>query len=725
MTPFSTSEETTQGGTTKVDGDSLLSIFENIFSVLTIKKDRNIAQQRVDSLLELEKADKKFENQFPSLVIQDKERREAAQRDVERMEQALCKAQIAQKVGVQQFVEFLKPSKRDPNKEIKEDLEICHNKLEWLTKEHNSTFVLLKEMLRGQESQGKRIDALQSEMSKGNAISQVEVEPIKAELKHMQSNIQKITAGVNQPNGKVFTDEVQSIRLKLESLESKVDPVPLQVDQLLTRVGGLETDVMDSLKSLSEELDTVKTSQDNMATLIDNDFAIFKGTLSEHQTALAKSIEANNETSRLVNAANETILKLSEKIAEQENSLNRADGTISRLSDKMNEQENTVKAAIESLSRVVEELAKQQKSIANVMSFFPSIRQDIENLKDNPTRSSTFDQQQSDNNDAINSRIAPMEHTLMSHQQHLHALATGIRSLEHRYNNLTTEPLVNAMTRTMATCFPHVRNAEQAVVRLNQKVDALNQSVLSERTTHDLKELQSKISNLPDLTGIQKMVSGLSESICSLDRAQKENRASISDLARVHNNNIEVDEKNEHLMQDYVAKVEDRLAALRSHVDETAGSLQDKSEENLASMTSLFASVDTKVRELQKINRGGAALMSPSTVRSPDGDVGNANGSGKNAVSTVLAGIETWRDSFSPEAEAAHSTTKSSVPYQAITSPIAETSITSPGRLTRTLLINKKRKLADVECNEEEEEEEDDDDRIVTPHRRRGNTRES
>lgn len=141
----------------------------------------------------------------------------------------------------------------------------------------------------------------------------------------------------------------------------------------------------------------------------------------------------------------------------------------------------------------------------------------------------------------INRRLDSMESLLSVTGQQLHAVHMAYQQLDHRYTNLTTEPIVRAMVHQMQLMYPFATIAQQEITNLKQMVEPLNNALVRLDTLSQLADKHSA-----RLAGIEPRIEALEKEKTKNDARHdkliehvKEERAKLVDEVKIQKETVD------------------------------------------------------------------------------------------------------------------------------------------------------------------------------------------
>ncbi|KAF7504200.1 hypothetical protein GJ744_002573 [Endocarpon pusillum] len=138
-------------------------------------------------------------------------------------------------------------------------------------------------------------------------------------------------------------------------------------------------------------------------------------------------------------------------------------------------------------------------------------------------------------------RLDSMESLLSVTGQQLHAVHMAYQQLDHRYTNLTTEPIVRAMVHQMQVMYPFATVAQQEITNLKQMVEPLNNALVQLDTLSQLVDKHSA-----RLAGIEPRIEVLEKEKTKNDARHdklighvKEERAKLVDEVKIQKETVD------------------------------------------------------------------------------------------------------------------------------------------------------------------------------------------
>ncbi|PTU23469.1 hypothetical protein P175DRAFT_0173597 [Aspergillus ochraceoroseus IBT 24754] len=354
----------------------------------------------------------------------------------------------------------------------------------------------------------------------------VDLVRIEKKIKEYESNYQRLES------------ELRARWLASASQPSKVkEKIPqLQQDVHLanTRISSLQSDVA-KLQSLEKEVDilhgTISAHQKSFASYT-NSLGVQDRVLKDNSNKieqLERDIKNNafdtletlsSECKSMADESKQNIAAWGEKIE----LLWQARHAYSTFSDKIHGNMEAYQQKLEDLSKPqtadpnpklassIQALSDRLGELEKVLSIKDDLQfAEMEDIKKSLEEFKTSNEQISKS--SIEGKVNTMHLHMQHMRQNIHSVNTGLRSLESRYNSLSTEPIVKQMVAAMQEMYPSVdylsaglemqtRRVNQQLPPLQHKVQQLEAQVQGSIITHnELTQLQSERNDLSQSVG--------------------------------------------------------------------------------------------------------------------------------------------------------------------------------------------------------------------------------
>ena len=641
--------------------------FANVVSTVgMLKFQQSLAHNTFEKLKDQDEKSKGLPNGYASIQLQSSNQKKAAEIDLRKKNDAVKGAVGKVETMAAQLGEMMAAATENESQdrsrmlqeefaavdkrceELENGVRFCREKLDLLKK----TTDLIPDTLQTQKRQESKLSSIYSSIGHirdtiatlGNQFAETniraEVDDLKDAYARLQSEKSKpidITTSVQ--------DDMEALKTRLQSLGR----LPERFDSLTINITS-HTEVLANLSAQVEGLrNSLAESRDGSSirlSKLEEEFDLLQGLQEPMAKAIAEEIDALKARSThqdyIVSGHGKEITELSKS----------NESTLSHLNE---------------LTREVQQHVKNQKALTIAIQSLPTSTplpappspvngayRPQEQARLQPPAFSPQPPASSPPDPAVRE----LKSGFSSFRNELQALAAAVRTLDGRYNNLTTEPLVRAMTQTLSNMYPSAKNAEAEIRLLKQEIKMLKMSDNDQKTRHAaLKEEVSKLAYL-------------SVNLKALE-------TTLSELEAVQNRNAEKDQRNVEMMTKAKSDIEEQLTALRKRVDDGLAGQEETLENNMARQTSLYAQVDTKIRTLE----GQSKLTQYSN--GPKVDVASDECVFKNLQSH----------------SSGNANGKSTVSRSANNSPAR----TPTETLKRSLLLNKKRKASDRASSSEDE----------------------
>ncbi|ERF77017.1 hypothetical protein EPUS_06885 [Endocarpon pusillum Z07020] len=141
----------------------------------------------------------------------------------------------------------------------------------------------------------------------------------------------------------------------------------------------------------------------------------------------------------------------------------------------------------------------------------------------------------------MNRRLDSMESLLSVTGQQLHAVHMAYQQLDHRYTNLTTEPIVRAMVHQMQVMYPFAAVAQQEITNLKQMVEPLNNALVQLDTLRQLVDKHSaRLASIePRIEALEKEKTKNDARHDKLIEHVKEERAKLVDEVKIQKETVD------------------------------------------------------------------------------------------------------------------------------------------------------------------------------------------
>ena len=589
---------------------------------------RSAANETLKLRTEEYEESKKLSDQYATFKQHHSKQQEHAQSEVSRLDSLVKdnkdRQQKQTKETAQAVLTLIRdqapPAARVADEELqklRQDLNTSCEKVDILNKGQNAFFEAI-------QTQGIFRDKLK-DLQESRTGSQDQLTALQKSTISLQDQLTEIKNQV-KPSPDDSKKDIKTLKAGVEALEleSKVSSTATkdlreQLQALEARLKQCDNDKTASIEKVEKELDSLNLAQENMINEI---VKVVDGT-STPQTQIPEEVEA--------------------RIRNLNSSFNTEVDLIRARVFRLETNSGEVKCTIDSFVKYAEWSKAQLKELENNQNVQQQQlgQQQEQHAKSHQLMQNSLQPQAAQAIDEVRKQLGGL-------REHVTALTNAVWTLDGRYNNLTTEPMVRAMTQVMFNMYPHARNVEKELVDLKRKISSLDSQVIS---------LTSQLNGQVHLQGTAKEVEALGRDVVSLreqvnSRTQTQQqeydvvviRASITkveksvhELAEVSDRNALKDQANMNIMMDSKTRLENEIAALRRHFDEATEKIEESQQNETAKQTVLYLEVNSKIDQMKRElherekDRMRGRVVTPS---SPDSRTNkeNANHNDKEGV---------------------------------------------------------------------------------------------
>lgn len=553
------------------------------------------------------------------------------QADIERARREADNAQ-GEALGARSEVEKLKAEK-ESSKQFKEKMMSLQARIEILEKSMSSysgsLYNLSKEI---KESRG-RIEQLTETIAKhtDSAAQEVIFKETQKRFATLEEKISKLTSDLESMSGvradnQYLAAQLAELKTASEQHQATAEEIHRLEQQLtLLQKSSTSTEALENIanfaNALQAKLDDVNkrllSLEESSRSSHANDARINQRTLEELKL-LATKVEA-------LNGLESRLKKLEENAASNQAKQSRLDVQFSKalksevdtLRGQLSEMQNlqTVKDDMQfsAVEEVREALEKNKAELEKLRMEHNDISNRLANMQESPS---------GDIQRLVAGLAQSLEDTKRTIESKQKMVEIGLHSLETRYNNLSTEPIVQHMVVAMQEIYPSPTALMEQLTTLRKQVDkcrdipmisARLDSVIEGQNTLADQLRNDRISYYAELHRLKEEFAGLADKLRNLwQRYQNEVPRSVQELNEVRGSLIVLLEKfNEHaakVEQDTKSREEMRQA-LMSEMSQERDRLNDEIKSlsaEVAEMKSAAAdnskAVDEKIESAKTAN---------------------------------------------------------------------------------------------------------------------------
>ncbi|KAK2766221.1 hypothetical protein FQN54_007737 [Arachnomyces sp. PD_36] len=296
--------------------------------------------------------------------------------------------------------------------------------------------------------------------------------------------------------------EVAAFRSERSQIKDQLNTARQKLDSLSKSIGDTKGSLNSRMQQAIERLNDYQSRLDLTRNAL-ADLPSMKDSLIQHQSLFDSLRDQLDELRTVANSTSNTALKINVNDTNAMKDLTKAVEALQegfqRFEDEQNEKDDLVSKDSEETNKKIDAIVNDLKSSRDDLELLTkklnqnSHENSVSTVSSEPSQSTAQSIAQPIAQSQSDSSIVALKQKM---DQHYNLLTNAIQSLEHRYNNLTTEPIVRDMIREMQVMYPYASAAQEAIEQMKAELGEL-----SRKSAVDIESLHQRVSGL--VTGLE------------------------------------------------------------------------------------------------------------------------------------------------------------------------------------------------------------------------------